>query len=188
MIRIERLDGPQAAEAEDAIRLVYAEAFVEPPYNKTPTDVDANFRRFRSQIKKPTFLAALARTEEDDEPVGIAYRHALSADTGWWDVVEPPVTDAMRREDGRRTFGLMELAVRAAWRRQGIARKLHDTLLADLGGAERVILNARPDTEPAQAAYRSWGYRTIGHGHPWAGAGIHSIMLLLVADYRSSVT
>ncbi|MGA4541858.1 hypothetical protein ACPA54_17915 [Uniformispora flossi] len=78
MIRIERLDGPHAAEAEDAIRLVYAEAFAEPPYTKTSVDVDANFRRFRSQTRKPTFRAPLARTEEDDEPIGIAYGYALA--------------------------------------------------------------------------------------------------------------
>ncbi|MGR7003094.1 GNAT family N-acetyltransferase [Yinghuangia aomiensis] len=186
MIRIARLDGPQAAEAEDAIRLVYAEAFAEPPYNKTPTDVDGNFRRFRSQTKKPH----LPGRAGPDRGGRRTHRHRLRLRPErryrWWDIVEPPVPHTMRSEDGHRTFGLMELAVRVPWRRQGIARKLHDTLLADLGGAERVILNARPDAEPAQAAYRAWGYRTIGQGRPWAGAGIHRIMLLTVADYRSA--
>lgn len=186
MIRIERLDGTQAAEAEDAIRLVYAEAFAEPPYEKTKADVDANFRRFRPQTKKPSFRAALARTD-DGVPVGVAYGYALPADSGWWDIVEPPVGQEMRHEDGHRTFGLMELAVRAAWRRQGVAKQLHAALLADMP-EERVILNARPDAEPAQAAYQSWGYRAVGQGHPWAGADIHRIMLLTKSDYFTSAT
>ncbi|GAA4984495.1 hypothetical protein GCM10023205_63230 [Yinghuangia aomiensis] len=69
-----------------------------------------------------------------------------------------------------------------------LPRRQRASLLADLGEQGRVILNARPDAEPAQAAYRAWGYRTIGQGRPWAGARIQRIMLLMVADYRSSAT
>lgn len=88
-----------------------------------------------------------------------------------------PVPDEMRREDGRRTFGLMELAVRAAWRRQGIARRLHDAVL-DGTEAERVLLNVHADSKAAVSAYRAWGYRKIGDARPWAGADLHDVMLL----------
>ncbi len=106
--------GSGAAQAEEAFRLVYAEAFAGPPYNETEGDVAANFRRFRSQTRKATFRAALARTE-DGEPVGMAYGYPLGTNTGWWNRLTEPVPADMRREDGHRTFGLMELAVRAAW-------------------------------------------------------------------------
>ncbi|MFE9009903.1 hypothetical protein ACFYOY_49120, partial [Streptomyces sp. NPDC007875] len=52
---------------------------------------------------------------------GWAYRYPLSPSTGWWDRLTTPVDDELRRADGRRTFGLMELAVRAPWRRLGVA-------------------------------------------------------------------
>ncbi|AZM90333.1 GNAT family N-acetyltransferase [Streptomyces sp. W1SF4] len=172
---VETLDGQAAAHAEAAFRSVYAEAFAEPPYEETEADVSAAFRRFRSQTRKSTFVGALAT--HDGEPIGMAYGYPLSPKTGWWDQLTEPVPEDMRREDGHRTFGLMELAVRAHWRRQGIARRLHDTLLAN-SNAERVLLNVRPDSEPAVAAYRSWGYRKVGDAQPWPGAPLHDVMLL----------
>lgn len=170
------MDGRVTAQAEDLFRLVYAEAFAEPPYNETENDVKATFRRFRSQMRKPAFGAALARTA-DGEPVGIAYGYPLGADTRWWDQLTEPVAEEMRREDGRRTFGLMELAVRPPWRERGIARRLHETLLQGVG-AERVLLNVHPGSRAASAAYRAWRYRKVGEARPWAGADLHDVMVL----------
>ncbi|MFF5704380.1 GNAT family N-acetyltransferase [Streptomyces sp. NPDC012794] len=175
-VRIERLDGPAAAEAEEAFRVVYAEAFAQPPYSETEADVSSAFRRFRSQTRKSAFIGALATTR-DGEPVGMAYGYPLGPQTGWWDQLTQPVPADMRREDGHRTFGLMELAVRAHWRRQGIAHRLHDTLIATTD-AERVLLNVHPESKAAVAAYRAWGYRKVGDAHPWPGAPSHEVMLL----------
>ncbi|GHG75077.1 GNAT family N-acetyltransferase [Streptomyces griseocarneus] len=175
-ITVERMDGSAAAQAEEAFRLVYAEAFAKPPYNETADEVAVTFRRFRSQTRKGNFRAALAGAE-NGEPVGMAYGYPLGPNTGWWDQLTEPVPEEMRREDGHRTFGLMELAVRKPWRRQGIARRLHETLLDGLE-AERVLLNVHPGSKPASAAYRAWGYRKIGEARPWEGADLHDVMLL----------
>ncbi|MEU7166678.1 GNAT family N-acetyltransferase [Streptomyces morookaense] len=175
-LTVKQLDGPAAAAAEESFRLVYAEVFAEPPYKETEADVAATFRRFRSQTRKTGFRAALARTQ-DGEAVGIAYGYPLSPNTGWWDQLTKPVPDAMRREDGRRTFGLMELAVRPSWRGRGVARRLHEAVL-DGAEAERVLLNVHPDSKAAQAAYRSWGYQKVGEARPWPGADLHDVMLL----------
>ncbi|MFD6973201.1 GNAT family N-acetyltransferase [Streptomyces sp. NPDC059979] len=175
-VSVEQLDGPAAAEAENAFRLVYAEAFAEPPYDENESDVSAAFRRFRSQTRKAAFRSALARSA-DGRPVGIAYGYPLGPQTGWWDELTEPVSEEMRREDGRRTFGLMELAVRAPWRRQGVARRLHDCLLDGID-AERVLLNVHPKSPAAVATYRAWGYRKVGDARPWDGADLHDVMLL----------
>ena len=175
-ITVERMDGSAAAQAVDAFRLIYADVFAEPPYNETADDVAATFRRFRSQTRKRTFRAALARTE-GGEPVGMAYGYPVEPDTGWWDELTEPVPDDMRREDGHRTFGLMELAVRAPCRGQGVARRLHETLL-EVIEAERVLLNVHPDSKAASAAYQAWGYRKIGEARPWAGPDLYDVMLL----------
>lgn len=179
IITVERMDGSAAAQAEDAFRLVYAEAFAEPPYNENEDDVAAAFRRFRSQTRKRAFRAALARTG-DGEPVGMAYGYPLGPNTGWWDQLIDPVPEDMRREDGHRTFGLMELAVRTPWRGRGIAGRLHKELLEEREEreAERVLLNVHPGSTAAVAAYRAWGYRKVGEARPWQGADLHDVMLL----------
>ncbi|MFF3346526.1 GNAT family N-acetyltransferase [Streptomyces sp. NPDC002779] len=176
-IAVAHLDGTAAGEAANAFRLIYAEAFAEPPYHETADDVAAAFRRFPAQTRNPTFRAALARTE-DDEPIGMAYGHLLGPDAVWWDELTEPVPDDLRREDGHRTFGLLELAVREPWRGQGVARRLHTALLTTVG-AERVLLNVHPAGRAASAAYRAWGYRKVGEGRPGGGgADLHDVMLL----------
>ncbi|KNB52829.1 GNAT family N-acetyltransferase [Streptomyces caatingaensis] len=176
LVTVESMDGPAAAQAEDAFRLIYAEAFAEPPYNETEDDVAGTFRRFRSQARRRAFRAALARVE-DGGPVGMAFGYPLGPNTGWWDQLTEPVPEDMRREDGRRTFGLMELAVRGPWRQQGVARRLHENVLAG-AEVERVLLNVHPESRAARAAYRAWGYRKIGEARPWEGADLHDVMLL----------
>jgi ribosomal protein S18 acetylase RimI-like enzyme len=113
----------------------------------------------------------------DGTPVGIAYGYPLGPRTGWWDRLTTPVPADLRREDGSRTFGLIELAVRAPWRRGGVAARLHRAVL-DGAAEERVLLNARPEAGAAQAAYRSWGYRKVGEARPWDGAALHEVLVL----------
>ena len=175
-MKVEKLQGEEVAQVEDELRQVYREAFAEPPYSKTDQDVEANFRRFRTQLKKPGFRAALARSD-NGEPVGMAYGYPLPVTTGWWDTLTRPVPADIRREDGHRTFGLFELAVRPGWQRRHTATALHRSLLDGLP-QQRVLLNTRPDAAPARAAYRSWGYRKIGENHPWTGAVLHEVLTL----------
>ncbi|MFE7131704.1 GNAT family N-acetyltransferase [Streptomyces sp. NPDC057638] len=175
-VTIERLDGPAAVGAEGDFRRVYAEVFAEPPYEEGEEEVAVSFRRFRAQCRADSFAGAVARGA-DGEPVGMAYGRALGHDAVWWDHLTVPVAAAMRREDGRRTFGVMELAVRAPWRRRGVARRLHAALFQG-NGAERALLNVHQDNAAAVAAYRAWGYRKVGESRPWAGADLHDVMVL----------
>ena len=87
------------------------------------------------------------------------------------------MADDVRAEDGKRTFGLFELAVRPAWRRRGIATRLH-TALTEAVTNDRVMLNSRPEAPAAQAAYRVWGYGRAGTAIPWDGAAPHHVLLL----------
>ncbi|WP_327419840.1 hypothetical protein OG763_00755 [Streptomyces sp. NBC_01230] len=51
IIATERMDGSIAVQAEDAFRLIYAEAFSEPHYNESEDDVAAAFLRFPVQAR-----------------------------------------------------------------------------------------------------------------------------------------
>ncbi|MFF7991811.1 GNAT family N-acetyltransferase [Kitasatospora xanthocidica] len=174
-IAIQVLDGGQTASLEEQLRAVFIEAFAEPPYGDGPPDVGRAFRRFRSQVRRHGFRAAVAFDAET--VVGMAYGYPLAANTGWWDALTEPAPEELRREDGRRTFGLFELAVRPAWRRRGVATELHRALVDGLDN-RRVMLNSRPEATAAQAAYRAWGYRRLGAAVPWEGAAEHDVMLL----------
>lgn len=168
--------GPAAAAFEGETSAVYAAVFGEPPYDKSPAEVASNAARFRTQARKPRFRLALAR-DDGNAVVGIAYGYNLSPTTGWWNTLTAPVAEELRRETGERTFGLIELAVVAAHRRTGLGSALHEAVLRG-GTQERVLLNARPDAGPAQAFYRTLGYRKVGSAHPWPGAVLHDVLLL----------
>ncbi|MGV9265605.1 GNAT family N-acetyltransferase [Kitasatospora sp. NPDC003701] len=174
-VTVRLLHGKQTAELEPQLKEVFAEAFAEPPYGEGPADVERAFRRFRSQVRRRGFRAAVAF--DGDTVVGMAYGYPLSASTGWWNTLTDPVPDHLRREDGKRTFGLFELAVRPGWRRQGVATRMHRTLVEGLDNA-RVMLNSRPQAAAAQASYRAWGYRRVGSAIPWEGAARHDVMVL----------
>ncbi|MEV7022133.1 GNAT family N-acetyltransferase [Kitasatospora sp. NPDC093558] len=169
------LDGAQTALLEEKLKTVFAEAFAEPPYGEGPPDVERAFRRFRSQVRRRGFRAAIAF--ESETVVGMAYGYPLAANTGWWDTLTEPAPEELRREDGKRTFGLFELAVRPAWRRRGVATELHRVLVDGLEN-QRMMLNSRPEATAAQAAYRAWGYRRVGAAIPWDGAAEHDVLVL----------
>jgi hypothetical protein len=92
------LGGNQTACLEEQLRAVFAEAFAEPPYGDGPPDVERAFRRFRSQVRRPGFRAAVAF--DGETAVGMAYGYPLAANSGWWDTLIEPVPDELRREDG----------------------------------------------------------------------------------------
>ncbi|GAA0427490.1 GNAT family N-acetyltransferase [Streptomyces luteireticuli] len=156
VVTVETMDGAGATAAEDAFRLVYAEAFAEPPYGEGEAEVALTFRRFRTEARRPGFRAALARTASG-EPVGMALGRPLDAEILWYGLLPEGAVPLPG------TFALLELAVRAPWRGHGIARRLHDALLAD-SGAERCVLTVDREAAPARAAYRSWGYRELAEG------------------------
>jgi ribosomal protein S18 acetylase RimI-like enzyme len=62
-------------------------------------------------------------------------------------------------------FALCELMVSPAYQRQGIAKRLHDELLARRR-EPRADLYVRKDNAPAQAAYKKWGWTKIGDVQP----------------------
>jgi GNAT superfamily N-acetyltransferase len=174
----ERHDGPVAAAAQlDTFLSAYEEVYAEPPYSEGPSDIGQFIESYRVQARRPGMRLVLARAGA--EVAGFTYGFPLPSDTRWWSTTQPPLPADFVREDGDRTFAVIELAVRAPYRRRGIAAALHAALLDGLG-AERVTLSVRPEPEaaPAQSAYASWGYRGVGMSRPWEDAPLYRMMVL----------
>ncbi|MER7419383.1 GNAT family N-acetyltransferase [Micromonospora peucetia] len=118
------------------------------------------------------------------ELVGYIYGFPLPAETGWWGGIHEPIPAGFTDEDGKRTFAISELMVAFDWRRRGIAKSLHDELLADRA-EERATLLADPDNTPAQAAYRSWGWWKITKLRPgWEHAPTYDVLVKKTAPDR----
>jgi len=151
------LDVAQAATHADELQALHAEVYAAPPYRRD--DAAALFAgRFRVQRRQPGFVLAEAR--HGGYLVGYASGMPLRAATSWWKELTAPLPAEVTAEHPGRTFALTDLLVRASWRRQGIARALHDLILAGRP-EERAALTVLPAAAAAQNAFRKWGWHKI---------------------------
>ncbi|HEY1821331.1 MAG TPA: GNAT family N-acetyltransferase [Trebonia sp.] len=145
------LDGAAAGERDDDLLALADEVYGK---DRDPEAV----RRARVWRRQPGF--ALIEARHGGYLVGYASGMPLRTSTSWWRGLTTPLPDDLTEERPGRTFALTELMVRASWRRQGIARELAEALLAGRT-EERATLTVPPVAAPAQAAFRSWGWRKI---------------------------
>lgn len=142
-----------AAEIED----LHAEVYRALPY---AGDLDQHrlAGRFGVQRRQPGFVLAAARS--GGYLVACATGMPLRSSTSWWRDLTAPLGEEVTAEPPGRTFALVELMVRASWRRQGIGRSLHDLILSDRP-EERATLAVPQGATTAQAAFQRWGWRKI---------------------------
>jgi ribosomal protein S18 acetylase RimI-like enzyme len=162
-VRVETYDGP-AATPTDELRALYAAVYAEPPYRDGPAEVAEFVAEWSDLLHQPGFRLVVARTA--GQLVGFGLGHMVDSASGWWAGIRPDrlgsdSADPVGVDDGGHSFGIAELGVHPAWRRRGIARRLHEALLA--GRSEpRVVLWVRADAPAARATYARWGYRLVG--------------------------
>jgi len=131
-------------------------------------------RREQVWRRQPGF--ALAEARHGEFLVGYASGMPLRPATSWWRGLTTPLPDDVTTEHAGRTFAVTELLVRAAWRRQGIGRELHELLL-DGRGEERATLTVPPGAAAAQAAFRAWGWRKIARTRDDTGPVLDVLVL-----------
>jgi ribosomal protein S18 acetylase RimI-like enzyme len=156
-ITFQLLDGTQAAAHADELQALHAEVYANPPYDRNE-DAALFADRFRVQRRQPGFVLAEAR--HGGYLVGYAAGMPLRPSTSWWRDLTAPLPGEVTTEYPGRTFALVELLVRASWRRQGIAATLHDLILSDRP-EERATLIVLPSATPAQKAFQNWGWRKV---------------------------
>jgi ribosomal protein S18 acetylase RimI-like enzyme len=164
------------------VRQIYTDAFAEPPYNEGPDDVRKWLDDLAEQLTRPGFTLALAFI--DSEPVGFAYGYTMTPDLPRWQRIVEPFANAMPEAGVRsgRIFTLMEFAVLNKWRCRGIGRALHDRLLAERD-EQLALLTVRADAQPAQTAYRSWGWTKVGH-RPHGGEPGYDVLVREIRSVR----
>lgn len=153
--------GAEALSAEhfDAICELYDEVFSEPPRTWSDTRSVEHRDTLRRLMASPGFGLVLAHA--GDQLVGFGYGRTLAADTTWWDGLLEPVPAEVTTEREGRTFSVIDLGVRRAWRSQGVGRKLLEELLHGRR-EERAVLAVRPDADDAQRFYRRLGWQLVG--------------------------
>ncbi len=163
------LDGRQAAAHVDELQALHREVCGQ------ADDGGLLAGQFRVRRRQPGFMLAEAR--HGGYLVGYASGMPLRSSTSWWKDLTTPLPAKVTTEYPGRTFALTELLVRASWRRQGIARSLHDLMLGSRP-EERATLIVAPGAIPAQSAFRKWGWSKVARTRgPHPGSPVLDVLV-----------
>jgi GNAT superfamily N-acetyltransferase len=171
---IEHCDVSGLARYRDELLAVYADAYAD-KLDSPFFSPERYWERVEAYASRDGFVLVLGRV--DGDLVGYAMGFTLPANSAWWKGLLTPIDPALTVEDGHRTFALTYMMVRAAHRRHGYARVLHDALLQDRP-EQRAGLLVLPDNIPARTAYRAWGWYQLGELQPFPDAPVYEAMVL----------
>lgn len=167
-VTFQLLEGRQAAGHTEELLALHAEV-----YGEASRDYG---RQLGVWLRQPGFVLAEAR--HGGFPVGYACGMPLRPSTSWWKDVTTTLPASVTTEHPGRTFALTELAVRASWRRQGIAGSLHDLIMTGRA-EERATLTVPPGAAAAQHAFRKWGWTKIARTRgPDPGAPLLDVLMI----------
>jgi GNAT superfamily N-acetyltransferase len=139
---------------------IYQAAFAAPPYAKSAAEV-ADFRRwFPDHTARHGFRLRLAVDERSDQPVGFAYGFDQTHDRFFREAVSSMLPQTAAKYWLSSYFRLVEIAVLPEWQRQGIGRRLHDSLLFGLPYPVALLATLAQDT-PAYHMYLARGWQVI---------------------------
>ena len=174
---IETFDGDEARTLCGIVSDMYRAVFSLPPFSGDDAEFANQRSTFPGFTTRAGFRLAMARAE--DAYAGFGYGFLLSADTDWWTGLAEPVSAEFAREDGHRTFALINYGVLPGWRGRGLGRAIHDDLLGG-SGAQRATLSVQPKATETQAIYRQWGWRKVSYREmdPPVPAPVFDILVL----------
>jgi len=157
-------------EMIDVYEDVYA-AELDNPFDSTERWVE----RFHGHSSR--YAYELVTVRDDGRMIGFIYGMSLPPDTHWWDGLVQPLPDELATwtREGR-VMALPELMVRQPYRRQGIARRLHDELIKERPEAIASLLVDK-DNVSARTAYQHWGWAKVGDLQPFPDAPLFDALV-----------
>jgi len=168
-VRVQRGNRLVAEEFFDPICQLYDQVFSRPPFHWTD-DESRHHRELLISLKDdPTF--GIVTAEASTQLVGFAYGYALGADTRFWQNFVEPLPEELTQEWPGRTFILIDLAVDAAWRGQGLGRELTQTLLTSRS-EQRAVLSVQPAATDTHAFYMHLGWHKVGQKNMPPGVAV----------------
>jgi len=174
-ITFQMIGGEEAAAHLLELRALYSDVYAEPPYGWSGDHADLFADRFEIQRRQEGF--ALVEARSGLKLAGFAFGVTLRPSTPWWHNLTTTLPAEVITERPGRTFALVELLVRAGWRRQHIAQTMHDLLLKGRP-EERTTLTVLPAATPAQAAYQKWGWRKLAQKrNPLPGSPLFDVLV-----------
>ena len=174
-LTIQHYDAEETEDTLDAVIGLYTASHADLIATDPFLSVERFLERLAGYRRAPGFELVIAHAE--GTPVGLAFGYTLPRNAAWWDGLLTPADPNLIAETGTRTFALNEIMVHPNHQRSGIARTVHTALMT--GRTEdRATLLVRSDNEPAQAAYRRWGYTSIGKLKPFADAPVYDALIL----------
>ncbi|MGK5549702.1 N-acetyltransferase family protein [Streptomyces sp. URMC 127] len=173
-LKLRRLDGKEADGEREVLADVYEEAYAD--------KLDGAFRsraafldRLSAYVQRPGF--ELVAGEDGGTLAGYVFGFVIAPAGSWWGGFRGEVPEEVRRLTGQgKVFAISELMVRPAWRRRGVARLLHDELLASRDEKLGTIL-VDPGNVPARSAYYAWGWEKLGEIRPFDNSPVFESLI-----------
>ncbi|MGW1739720.1 GNAT family N-acetyltransferase [Nocardia sp. NPDC001965] len=171
----------QARDLRATVENIYRRSYVDAIASGDPFDSPAEFMRRFDAYTDPARDRSfeLVVVSVGGVPVGQSWGWPLQSGAAWWDALVLDDRDPVEftAETGDRTFALSEIMVCAEHTGRGLARALHDELLAGRP-EQRATLLVEPDNERAYARYRKWGWYRVGWQRPgWADAPRFDVLM-----------
>ncbi|MFE3886531.1 GNAT family N-acetyltransferase [Streptomyces lydicus] len=129
---------------------------------------------------EPGWQAVIAFT--DDVAVGYSYANTVTPDDRWWTRMTAPAPVVYTTAPA---VAVKEIGVTAPWRGKGVARRIHDELLATRNEPYATLMvNPAAGDGKVQRLYEGWGYTAIGNVQPSPESPVLACMARPVRDQR----
>jgi len=159
-VRIETLDGGGLGSWLDDVARIYRDAFAAPPYRRGPTHVDGFRDALHRHVGRSGYVGFGASV--GGRLVGFTYGYTTGRKQWWHEQVRTalgPLADHWLAD----AFEYVELAIDPRYRRLGVGRRLHDTLLAGQPHP-RAVLSTIEAVTAGRRLYESAGWMVLRRG------------------------
>ncbi|MCX0270504.1 GNAT family N-acetyltransferase [Nocardia zapadnayensis] len=181
-----RYSAAQAREMRDTVEDIYRRSYVDAIASGDPFESPAAFMHRFDAYTDPARSRGfdLVAAYVEGAPAGQTWGWPLSPGAAGWGGLhldDGSLNDSdleqFTIETGDRTFALSEIMVCVEYTGRGLARALHDRLLAGRP-EQRATLLVNPGNERAYARYRKWGWYRVGWQRPdWDDAPRFDVLM-----------